>query len=196
MEGRACGARMLQGSAQRWRALVGDVRGVLMIEALLVYVPVLFFFFLTWQVGELAAADLVLARAATAASREAVVVLPDDPRWYADEAVLDTEGPRRRAAIEAVAQSVLSAAPSFDRASLELELRWVTGPEPDVLLLDTRLRADFRCTGGGLSLVLCGASSRRSVSAAARDVVHTARYEYSRQRPIGRNAPASDGALP
>lgn len=172
-------------------ALIDDARGVLMIEALMVYVPVALFFFLTWQIGELAAADLVLARAATAASREAVVVLPDDPQFYAGERVLDAQGARRRAAIEAAARSVLAAAPSFDPGSLELDLELVTGPNPDVLLLATRLRADFRCTGGGLSFIVCGAASRRALRAVARDVVHTARYVYSNEGPIGRNAPVS-----
>jgi len=171
--------------------LLHDVRGVLMIEALMVYVPVALFFFLSWQIGDLAAADLVLARAATAASREAVVVLPDDPQFYAGEAMLDAQGARRRAAIEAAARSVLAAAPSFDPGSLELELELVAGPDPDVLLLSTRLRADFRCTGGGLSFIVCGASSRRALSALARDVVHSARYVYPSVGPIGRNAPAS-----
>jgi hypothetical protein len=172
-------------------ALIDDARGVLMIEALMVYVPVALFFFLTWQIGELAAADLVLARAATAASREAVVVLPDDPRFYDGEGVLDAQGARRRAAIEAAARSVLAAAPSFDPASLELDLALVAGPDPDVLLLATRLSADFRCTGGGLSFIVCGASSRRALSAVARDVVHSARYVYSSEGPIGRNSPAN-----
>jgi hypothetical protein len=176
---------------RRHFALIDDARGVLVIEALMVYVPVALFFFLTWQIGELAAADLVLARAATAASREAVVVLPDDPQWYGGEAVLDAQGFRRRAAIEAAARSVLSAAPSFDRGSLELELELAAGPDPDVLVLETRLRADFRCTGGGLSFIVCGASSRRALRAAARDVVHSARYAYSSLGSSGPNAPAS-----
>jgi hypothetical protein len=172
-------------------ALIDDARGVLMIEALMVYVPVALFFFLTWQLGELAAADLVLARAATAASREAALVLPDDPQFYDGEAVLDAQGARRRAAIEAAARTILSAAPSFDPGSLELDLALRAGPDPDVLLLETRLHADFRCTGGGLSFIVCGASSRRALSAAARDVVHSARYAYRSAGPIGRNAPAS-----
>lgn len=161
------------------RSLRADTRGAIVIETLLVYVPVALFFFLTWQIGELAAADLVLARAATAASREAVVVLPDDPRLYSGEPVLATHGARRRAAIAAVARSVLRAAPSFDTNSMELELQLSPGPDPDVTLLETRLRADFRCTGGGLSFIVCGASSRRTLGATARDVAHTARYEYS-----------------
>jgi len=177
------------------RSLRADASGVLFIEAIMVYVPVVFFFFLTWQIGELAAADLVLARAATAASREAIVVLPDDPRFYAGEAVLDARGRQRRAAIEAAARRVLWAAPSFDPRTLELELTLVPGPDPDVRLLDTRLRADFRCTGGGLSLIVCGASSRRALSALARDVVHTARYQYSGSSPIGRNTAASGPGL-
>lgn len=181
---------LLRGERRRL-ALIDDTRGALVIEALMVYVPVALFFFLTWQIGELAAADLVLSRAATAASREAVVVLPDDPRFYDGEAVLDAQGARRRAAIEAAARSVLSAAPSFDAGSLELELLLTSGPEPDVLLLETRVSADFRCTGGGLSLIVCGASSRRALRALARDVVHSARFAYAGAEPIGRSAPAS-----
>jgi hypothetical protein len=180
----------LRGERRR-HPLIDDARGALVIEALMVYVPVALFFFLTWQVGELAAADLVLARAATAASREAVVVLPDDPRFYDGEAVLDAQGARRRAAIEGAARSVLSAAPSFDPGSLELELLLTAGPEPDVLLLETRVSADFRCTGGGLSLIVCGASGRRALRALARDVVHSARFAYSDAEPIGHSAPAS-----
>jgi hypothetical protein len=187
--GQRCRCRFRRRGAQPARAatLLDDARGVLLIEAILVYVPVALFFFLTWQLGELAAADLVLARAATAAAREAVVVLPDDPRHYAGEAPLDAQAPRRRAAVEAAARSVLSAAPSFDVGSLELELVLVAGPAPDLVLLDTRLHADFRCSGGGLSLVVCGASSRRTLSAVARGVVHGARYAYSSERPNGRN---------
>lgn len=174
------------------RALCADASGAMVIEATLVYLPVALFFFLIWQVGELAAADLVLARAASAASRQAVVVLPDDPRHHGGEPVLDTRGERRRAAIAATAREVLWAAPSLDPGSLELELELARAPGAPggVVLVDTRLRADFRCGGGGLSLIVCGASGRRTLRAAARDVVHTARYEYSSGATRGRDAAA------
>jgi hypothetical protein len=184
------------GSARPRLSVLRDQRGAIFIEALMVYLPVAFFFFLTWQIGELAAADLVLARAASAASREAVVVLADDPRFYAGEAVLDTQGGRRRAAIEAIARRVLRAAPEFDPSSLELELELVAGAEADVLLLDTRVRADFRCMGS-LSFIVCGASGRRTWSATARNVVHAARYQYAQSTltPEGTPAGGSRAAL-
>jgi hypothetical protein len=171
-------------------SVFGEQRGAVFIETLMVYLPVAFFFVLTWQVGELAAGDLVLTRAAAAASREAIVVLADDPRFYAGEAVLDTHGERRRAAIEAVARRVLSASPEFDPNSLELELELVAGAEADVLLLDTRVRADFRCMGS-LAFVVCGASGRRTSSATARNVVHPARYEYASRGATPQSSPAS-----
>jgi hypothetical protein len=182
-----------RGTGRDLVSVIREERGVIFIEAVMVYLPVAFFFFLTWQIGELAAADLVLTRAAAAASRQAVVVLADDPRFYAGEAVLDTQGDRRRAAIEAVARRVLSAAPEFDLTSLELELELVGGAEADVLLLDTRVRADFRCMGS-LAFIVCGVSGRRTSSATARNVVHAARYEYARSTVASRGLPAKGHA--
>jgi hypothetical protein len=182
-----------RGTGRDLVSVMREERGVIFIEAVMVYLPVAFFFFLTWQIGELAAADLVLTRAAAAASRQAVVVLADDPRFYAGEAVLDTQGDRRRAAIEAVARRVLSAAPEFDLTSLELELELVGGAEADVLLLDTRVRADFRCMGS-LAFIVCGVSGRRTSSATARNVVHAARYEYARSTVASRGLPAKGHA--
>jgi hypothetical protein len=170
-------------------SLIGDASGLLTVEALLALMLVAYCFFFTWLIGELAAADLVLARAASAASREAAVVLPDEERFYGGEAVLSIGGERRTAAIEAVARRVLSAAPSFE--SLKLELAFVSGPDADVVLLDTTLTAKFRCMGGSLSLVVCGFSGRKEFSWKRRSVVYYAPYKYTLASPMNRAAPAS-----
>jgi hypothetical protein len=182
-------AYLLAGRSRR-RSLIGDPSGFLVVEALLALMLIAYFFFFTWLIGELAAADLVLARAASAASREAAVVLADDERFYGGQAVLSTGG-ERRAAVEAVARRVLSAASSFESSSLQVELALVSGPEADVVLLDTTLTAKFRCMGGSLAFVVCGVSGLMTFRATARNVVHAARYQYALATPPNRTAPAS-----
>jgi Flp pilus assembly protein TadG len=53
-------------------------RGAVMVETLVVYLLVITFFAGTWQLGELASAQLVVRRAASAAARAAAVLLSDD----------------------------------------------------------------------------------------------------------------------
>ncbi|HEX4339109.1 MAG TPA: hypothetical protein VH062_24545 [Polyangiaceae bacterium] len=63
-------------------SLARDTRGAVYVEYLIACVPVVAFFVATWQFIELATADLVLKRAASAAARAAIVILPDDPSFY------------------------------------------------------------------------------------------------------------------
>lgn len=60
-----------------------DARGSVMLEFLLAFVPIFLLFLGTIQLALLAVAALVVQHAAVAGARSAVVVLPDDPRFYA-----------------------------------------------------------------------------------------------------------------
>ena len=82
--------------ASRRAPLWRDARGAVFVEQLIAFLPVMFFFLAAWQLMELCAGDLLVKRAASAAARAAVVVLPDDPMFYGDVAVNSFTGARRR----------------------------------------------------------------------------------------------------
>jgi hypothetical protein len=154
------------------RAAWRDARGAVFVEKLIAILPLLLTFFVTWDLAELCAAKLVVARATAAAGRAAVVVLPDDPAFYDDEPVHSYEG-QRRADIELAAGMILSAHPKFTEA-FELE---VSDP-PDELggALEVTLAATYDC--GGASLI-CGFDSQIELNGASSHAYQGAKYTYS-----------------
>jgi hypothetical protein len=161
------------------KALLADERGVIFVEALLVYAPILFSFFAAWQLAELATTDLVLERAVSAASRAAIVTFPDAESYYVGEAVDGLGGARRREAIKKVVSDVFRAAPAIDPTSIELQFEFVGPGLGEERLLETRLSVRARCFGGTLASFVCGPSGSMRLSAKTRDVYHGARYLYT-----------------
>ncbi len=77
-------ARRLTPYASLRRAL-RESRGVVMIEFLIAFLPILLLFLGTLQLSLLYVADLFVRHAAITAVRAAIVVLPDDPSFYGGE---------------------------------------------------------------------------------------------------------------
>ena len=90
------------------RRLANDMQGVVMLEFLLAFVPVLLLFLGAVQLTLLSVAELVVQHAAIAGARSAAVVLDDDPARYENEARGDLLGARGQTITRAV-QHPLSA---------------------------------------------------------------------------------------
>ena len=168
---------------QRTRDLSHDEHGAVFVEKLIVYLPVLLTFFLGWELAELAAASLMVQRASAAAGRAAVVVLPDDPVFYAGEEVGSFSG-RRAEDIELAAGMVLSAHPAFS-SDFEVD---VSEPPETVGPIDVTVTAPYQC---GPVSVICGVDSAIELSATTRHTYQGAKYAFSTPGGLG----GSTGAL-
>jgi|GEM_PF-5338389 len=137
-----------------------DQRGVVYLETLVAFLPVFLFFLATLQIADLSAAHIIVRHAATVAARAAVVVLPDDGRYYNDEdnEKLHAFDGLRRQDIEYAADLILRANPRLDNAPLNVVVGFQSPP--------TRPDASpnrFVCSGSGSQPCL----SRDEVLAAA-----------------------------
>lgn len=153
------------------RKFHNDGRGAVFVEKLIVTIPVLLTFFLGWELAEVGAASLVVQRASAAAGRAAMVVLPDDPAYYADEPRESYAG-ARRAEVELAAGMVLSAIPKL---SDDFEVD-VSQPPQGFGKIDVTVRAPYECGSVGL---ICGMGERLALSATTTHAYHGAKYDYS-----------------
>jgi hypothetical protein len=153
-------------------SLTRDERGVVFVEHLIAYLPVVFFFLATWQLLELCAAHLILKRAASAAARAAVVVLPDDPAFYGG-AAKDTFTGKRKEDIELSAAMILGTSPHFSSDFTVGVSGAMKSGEP----LTATVTANFYCFAGWVSLV-CGPSGVRALSAKSVYAYQGAPYSY------------------
>lgn len=156
----------------RTERLRRDARGVIFVEHLIAYLPVMFFFLATWQVVDLCAAHLVLKRAASAAARAAVVVLPDDPAYYGGIPKDTFEG-KRAEDVKLAAALVLGANPHFGDFDVEVSPQTPSGSAP----LTATVNASFYCFAGWVSLV-CGAGGARKLTAKSTYAYQGASYNY------------------
>jgi hypothetical protein len=140
-----------------------DRRGAVYVEYLLAFVPVVAFFISTSQFIELCAADLVLKRAASAAARAAVVVLPDDFHFYEGAEVNQFVGERKSDVMLAAAivlgtmcvPNVMSVPSHFTTFDVTLD-----GEMKESKPLTATVKASFYCGTGWASLV-CGGATRQ-----------------------------------
>jgi hypothetical protein len=160
----------------RCNALQRDQRGGLMLEALIALTPVLLLFAAVCQTCDAYAHRLIVQRAAAAAVRAAVVILPDDGARYGDpgqRAVNRLVGERKRA-VEAAALSLLHASPQLSANSSRLE---VTGSFQLGSETKVQLSVDYTCLLPGLPLI-CGRSGKLQLQATAQLTYQGARYCY------------------
>jgi len=149
-----------------------DQRGAVFVEQLIAYMPVMFFFMATWQLIDLCAAHLILQRAASAAARAAVVVLPDDPAFY-EGVKKDSFSGKRKEDIELAAAMVLATSPHFT-SDFEVEVPSdLKGSAP----LTATVKAKFFCFAGWVSLV-CGPTGVRELTAKSVYAYQGAAYSY------------------
>ncbi len=153
----------------RHRRFTGQT-GAVYVETLVVYVPLMLLFFGTFQLGELAAASLVLRRATSAAARAATVVLPDDPARYGTP-IHEFAG-RRREDIEAAANMIAEAAPQLEDVSVSVSA--VDGATTE---FTTTVDAVFVCKGAVTALV-CGLDGRLPLTHSTTQYYNGAEYVY------------------
>jgi len=149
-----------------------DERGAVFVEQLIAYMPVMFFFMATWQLIDMCAAHLILKRAASAAARAAVVVLPDDPAFY-DGVAKDSFSGKRKEDIELAAAMTLATSPHFT-SDFKVE---VTSNLKGSAPLTATVKAKFFCFAGWVSLV-CGPTGIRELTAKSTYAYQGAAYSY------------------
>lgn len=149
-----------------------DTRGAIFVEHLIAYMPVMFFFMATWQLIELCAAHLIVQRAASAAGRAAIVVLPDDPAYYGD-VPKDTFQGKREDDVKLAAALILAANPHLGNLEVEVTPKTPSGSVP----LNVTVKASFQCFAGWASLV-CGPGGSRQLTAKSTYAYQGASYNY------------------
>jgi hypothetical protein len=153
-------------------SLVSNTRGSVFVETLIAVVVPVLFFFVAWQLVDLFTAQLVLKHAAVAAARAAIVVGPDERRFYGGQGENEIGKGDRHTDIEAAAALVLAAAPNLVTFGVELK-GTPSGNNP----ITAAVSADYACHGGWLSLV-CGGGGSRRLTAEATLPYQGAQYKY------------------
>jgi hypothetical protein len=161
----------LFGNDKRSRSGAG---GAVMVEFLVAYLPVLIAFLAFWQLGELLVAQMIVERAASAAGRAAVVVLPDDPAFYSGETVELFSGERQRE-IRLAAGMMLAASPHLSE-NFTVAIDGDPGTSDSVGELTVTLNAEFRCNR--LKFV-CGTDGVATLSSNSQHTYHSAQYQYA-----------------
>lgn len=167
------GRRMLALASGPRRRLAGAV----MVETLIAFPTLFFAFFGILQVLELYAASLLVQRAAGAAVRAAVVVMPDHPQLYPCGAGMTQQSDAascKRAEVDRAAALVLQAGHGFRGAPLVVEL---SGEQSGHNPITARVTATYRCFVPPLGLA-CGLDGQMALSAQASLPFQGAEYDY------------------
>lgn len=160
----------LNPRATRPAALRRTQRGAVLIEFLVVFMPMALLFVGVWQVCELYAAQLVLARASSAAGRAASVVLPDNPDFYGGAPQDVLEG-QRKADVELAAGMILAASPHFTK---KFAVKVSNVPQRDFGSIEVTVSAELDCRGLRL---LCPWADTLAISATSNHAYHGAGYD-------------------
>jgi hypothetical protein len=153
--------------------LLRDNAGALFVEHLIAFLPVMYFFLATWQLIELFVADLIVRRAANAAVRAAVVVLPDDPNAFGRDGNIHQYAGLRQQYVQTAAELILQAAGNIeDNVSVQLSGQF-REHEP----ITAEVRANFRCTASWVNIV-CGGQPTRALVARSTHAYQGARFSY------------------
>lgn len=154
-----------------------DQRGAVYLEMLIAYVPVLALFFGVLQLADIAAAHLIVQRAAGAAVRAAVVVLPDEDVFYTGNTSLSPEN-RKLADIELAAATILRATRRLgvngDNVELDRDVSIEHGEDDVRQPVTATVRARYRC----FVRAFCGLDGSVMLSADATLPYQGARYHY------------------
>jgi Flp pilus assembly protein TadG len=153
--------------------LARDTRGALFVEHLIAFLPVMYLFLCTWQLIELFTTDLIVRRAANAAVRAAVVVLPDDPNAFGRDTGINTYTGLRREYVQRAAELVLMAAGNIED-NVEVQ---VSGTFSEHNPVTAEVRARFRCTASWVNIV-CGGQATRTLVGRSTHAYQGARFSY------------------
>jgi Flp pilus assembly protein TadG len=149
-------SRVKARSAVRARAAS---RGAIYVETIVALPIVLYFFFVTWQLFDMFAANLIVRHAADAAARAAAVVGPDDPSYYNGQSVDDLSGGERLQAVTNAALAVLVAHPHLKGTSVSVSVGPITPESLTPFLVTAQVEATYKCYVPWLNAV-CGGGSR------------------------------------
>ena len=118
--------------------MIRDESGAAYAETLIAFLPTLFFFLAIHQFSEVSAASLTVRRAAHAAVRAAVVVYPDDARFY------DGAAPAARLPfVQEAARRTLLAIPEIDPAAARVSVGGnLSGNSP----ITVELEVPYQCS--------------------------------------------------
>jgi Flp pilus assembly protein TadG len=153
--------------------LARDTRGAVFVEHAIALFPVLYTFFMTWQLIEFFAADLIVQRAANAAVRAAAVVLPDDPNAFGRDSDLHKYAGVRREYVQRAAELVLMAAGNIeDNVTVDL-----SGTFSEHNPITAEVRVNFRCAASWANAV-CGGRATRTIAARSTYPYQGARFSY------------------
>lgn len=162
-------------------SLVSDRRGAVILETLIAFLPILFFFLGICSAADGYAHYLIVQRAASAAARAAVVVLPDHQGHYANTPLHRYERQRKRD-IERAAQLVLDHSELFRGGRRSVRLVGYRPPRPRQKgapsePITVAVTAEYKCVLPLLNLV-CGRARRLDLTAQASLPYQGADYRY------------------
>jgi hypothetical protein len=153
--------------------ILRDTTGAIFVEHMIAFLPVIYLFLVTWQLIELQVADLCVRRAANAAVRAAIVVLPDDPNSFGRDSGINTYTGLRQRYVQLAAELILQATPNIeDDVTVEL-----TGNFSEHNPITAEVRANFRCVAGWVNIV-CGLRQSRQLVARSTHVYQGAGFDY------------------
>lgn len=163
------------------RALQNDRSGAVYVEFIIAFLPLLVFFSSLVQLAVLQTADLVTKHAATVAARAAVVVLPDDPKFYGGEQKNQASG-QRLSDIQMAATIPLTAidpdpvvAVKFPSSASGTDSRSSFGNEDTVFV---RVEYTHTCSVPIGNVVVCGADRTRQLVGVAAMPNQGAAFDY------------------
>lgn len=140
--------------------ILSDERGVAYVETIIA-VPVIFIVFAAlFTFGHLAAGEMIVLRAASAAARAAVVFLPDDPEYYARDGAAT-----REECVKEAARQVLLASDHFKIGVADVDVK-IDGSRRDFEPLTVTVRAHYDCSQFIGSFV-CGTDEIADMSSSA-----------------------------
>jgi hypothetical protein len=153
--------------------ILRDTTGAIFVEHMVAFLPVMYLFLVTWQLIELQVADLCVRRAANAAVRAAIVVLPDDPNSFGRDTDINKYAGLRRRYVQLAAELILQASPNIeDNVTVDL-----TGPFTEHTPITAEVRANFRCVAGWVNIV-CGFGQSRQLVSRSTHVYQGAGFDY------------------
>lgn len=139
-------------AAQGDGRLAKDARGAVYVEFLVAFLPMFCFFLCLVQFAFLEMGSIVVKHAAEMTARAAIVVIPDDPKYYGSQP--GQVSGKRKQDIEAAAQAIL--APLGGDRQVTVELKGSYGRDE---LVEVKLSYDFPCRVPFGKFVLCSGTS-------------------------------------
>jgi hypothetical protein len=158
-------------------ALEGPPRstaGAVYVEFLIAFLPLFFFFLGLVQLIFVQTANLIVKHAASKAVRAAVVVMPDDPKYYGGTPVGSFSG-QRKSDIERAAQIPLATMGLLEAAAAKIT---VDGGYSRNAMLKAKVEYEYHCKVPWGRFVVCGFSNFKKISAEASMTAQGADYEY------------------